>query len=149
MGTLSTRTNPKKPSTLVSGGNVKPMRTDTNWVYEDRRLIHQLRFIFICFSKLSFLQRLNNWSETKEEFGRLKDEYDNKIDTLREMLKNKQQDAHDQHEGMIDYIWQVSLLLAQQHPTVSTTETMIPGICHYNSNKCCHNRHNIVKIRVT
>jgi dynactin complex subunit len=53
------------------------------------------------------LQRLNNWSETKKSFDMLKDEYDEKIDNLRERLQDKQNEAHEHHENMVNYIWKV------------------------------------------
>jgi dynactin complex subunit len=53
------------------------------------------------------LQRLNNWSETKKAFDMLKDEYDEKIDNLRERLQDKQNEAHEHHENMVNYIWKV------------------------------------------
>jgi dynactin complex subunit len=53
------------------------------------------------------LQRLNNWSKTKKAFDMLKDEYDEKIDKLRERLQDKQNEAHEHHENMANYIWKV------------------------------------------
>jgi hypothetical protein len=37
----------------------------------------------------------------------LKDEYDEKIDNLRERLQDKQNEAHEHHENMANYIWKV------------------------------------------
>lgn len=58
------------------------------------------------------LQCLNNWSETKKAFDMLKDEYDEKIDNLREKLQDKQNETYEHHENMVKYIWKV---LIQTH----------------------------------
>jgi len=56
-------------------------------------------------------QRLRKWTEAKIEFKRVKDEYDKKIDELRDRFQEKQNESAARHEGMIHYFWSVGGLL--------------------------------------
>jgi hypothetical protein len=52
-------------------------------------------------------QRLTTWNETKYEFSKMRDEFDKKIDNLRNKLQVKTDESNARHEGLIHYFWKV------------------------------------------
>lgn len=76
-------------------------------------------------------QRLRYWTEAKAEFQRVKDEYDRKIDTLRDRLQEKQNESAGRHEGMIHYFWSVCGSFSVggfAFPVKVTRMSSIPGV---------------------
>ncbi|KAG0585829.1 hypothetical protein KC19_2G042500 [Ceratodon purpureus] len=69
-----------------------------------RRSINAEQFV-LEGQEAYYRARLRIWTEKKLEFKRMKDQYDTKIDTLRDKLQEKQNESNARHEGMIHYFW--------------------------------------------
>ncbi|CAK9866019.1 unnamed protein product [Sphagnum jensenii] len=96
----------KEDTTRLKAENVDLQRRV--WVMRKKQHSFNIEQFFLEGQDAHYQARLKNWSETKKAFDMLKDEYDEKIDNLRERLQDKQNEAHEHHENMVNYIWKIA-----------------------------------------